>query len=83
MMDQGKVEILEGAELNQEPVFFLDAKFLPLIRINLVEKTATRVIGNFLQKRGKWVGGDQIHNNILWVKDCKGQHEDEVKVGGQ
>jgi hypothetical protein len=44
MKDHGKVEILEGAELNQEPVFFLDAKFLPLIRINLVEKTATRVI---------------------------------------
>jgi hypothetical protein len=29
------------------------------------------------------VGGGQIHNNILWVKECKGQHEDEVKVGGQ
>ena len=83
MKDQGKVEILEGAELNQELVFFLDAKFLPLIGFNLVDKTSTGVILNFLQKRGKGVGGDQIHNNILWVKDCKGQHEDEVKVGGQ
>jgi hypothetical protein len=83
MKDQGKVQILEGAELKQEPVFFLDAKFLPLIGFNLVDKTSTGVIRNFLQKRGKGVGGDQIHNNILWVKDCKGQHEDEVKVGGQ
>jgi len=44
MKDQGKVEILEGAELKQKLIFFLDAKFLRLIGINLVEKTATRVI---------------------------------------
>jgi hypothetical protein len=82
-MDQRKVEILEGAELKKEFIFFLEAKFLPLLGLNLVEKTATGVIWNFLQKREKGMGGGQIHNNILWVKSCKGQHEDEVKVGGQ
>ena len=56
MKDQGKVEILEGAELNQELIFFLDAKFLPVIGINLVHKATARVIGNFLKKRGKRVG---------------------------
>jgi len=55
MKDQGKVEILEGAELNQELIFFLDAKFLPVIGINLVQKATARVIGNFLQNEGKWV----------------------------
>ena len=61
----------------------MDAKFFPLVGLNLVEKTATGVIWNFLQKRGKGMGRGQIHNNILWVKDCKGQQEDEMKVGGQ
>jgi hypothetical protein len=82
-MDQRKVEILEGTKLQKELVFFLNAKFLPLVGLNLVDKTATGVIWNFLQKRGKGMGGDQIHNNILWVKECKGQHADEMKVGGQ
>jgi hypothetical protein len=83
VMDQRKVEILEGTKLQKEPIFFLDAKFLPLVGLNLVDKTSARVIRDFLQKRGKGVGGGQIHNNILWVKDCKGQQEDEMKVGGQ
>ena len=83
VMDQRKVEILEGTKLKKELVFFLDAKFLPLVGLNLMNKTANGVVRNFFQKRGKGVGGDQIHNNILWVKDCKGQHEDEMKVGGQ
>ena len=83
VMDQRKVEILEGTKLKKELVFFLDAKFLPLVGLNLMNKTATGVVRNFFQKRGKGVGGGQIHNNILWVKECKGQHEDEVKVGGQ
>jgi hypothetical protein len=83
VMDQRKVEILEGTKLKKELVFFLDAKFLPLVGLNLMSKTATGVVRNFFQKRGKGVGGDQIHNNILWVKDCKGQQEDEIKVGGQ
>ena len=55
MKDQGKVEILEGPELKQEPVLFLDAKLLPLIGIILVHKTSARVIGNFLKKRVKRV----------------------------
>ena len=83
VMDQRKVEILEGTKLKKELVFFLDAKFLPLVGLNLMDKTSARVIRNFLQKRAKGMGGYQIHNNILWVKDCKGQHEDEMKVGGQ
>jgi hypothetical protein len=49
--DQSKVEILEGAKLKKEPVFFLEAKLLPLIRIYLLHKTTARVIRNFLQKR--------------------------------
>jgi len=49
--NQGKVEILKGAELKKELVFFLDAKFLPLVGLNLMDKTATRVIRNFFQKR--------------------------------
>ena len=56
VMDQSKVEILERAELQKELVFLLDAKFLPLIGLNLVDKTATGVIWNFLQKRGKGMG---------------------------
>jgi hypothetical protein len=56
MKDQGKVEILEGPELKQETVLFLDAKLLPLIGIILVHKTSARVIGNFLKKRVKRVG---------------------------
>jgi hypothetical protein len=31
VMDQRKVEILEGTKLQKELVFFLDAKFLPLV----------------------------------------------------
>jgi hypothetical protein len=83
VMDQRKVEILEGTKLKKELVFFLDAKFLPLVGLNLMNKTATGVVRNFFQNWGKGVGGDQIHNNILWVKDCKGQQEDEMKAGGQ
>jgi hypothetical protein len=49
--DQSKVEILKGAKLKKEPVFFLEAKLLPLIRIYLLHKTTARVIRNFLQKR--------------------------------
>ena len=48
--DQSKVEILKRAKLNKELVFFLDAKFLPLIGVNFVDETATGVIRNFLQK---------------------------------
>ena len=81
--DQSKIEILKGAKFKKEFIFFLEAKFLPLVGLNLMNKTATGVIRNFLQKRGKGVGGGQIHNNILWVKECKGQHADEMKVGGQ
>ena len=81
--DQSKIEILKGAKFKKEFIFFLEAKFLPLVGLNLMNKTATGVMRNFFQNRGKGVGGGQIHNNILWVKDCKGQHEDEVKVGGQ
>jgi hypothetical protein len=65
MKDQGKVEILEGPELKQEPVFFLDAKLLPMIRINLVDKTTAGVIGNFLEKRRKWVGIGYRHNSSI------------------
>jgi len=56
VMDQRKVEILEGAKLKKKLVFFLDTKFLPLVGLNLVDKTAARVIRDFLQKRGKGVG---------------------------
>jgi hypothetical protein len=51
VMDQRKVEILEGAELKKEFVFFLEAKFLPLVALNLMDKTATGVVRNFFQKR--------------------------------
>ena len=54
--NQREVLIPQRTKFKQELVFLLESKFLPLIRINLVEKTATRVIGNFLQKREKWVG---------------------------
>ena len=57
VMDQRKVEILEGTKLKKEFIFFLDAKFLPLVGLNLVDKTATGVIRNFFQNRGKGVGG--------------------------
>ena len=79
---QREVLILQRTKFKQELVFLLESKFLPLIRINLVEKTATRVIGNFLQKRGKGMGGYNVHNIILWVKDGKGQLEDD-KPGWQ
>ena len=75
--NQREVLILQRTKFKQELVFLLESKFLPLIRINLVAKTATRVIGNFLQKRGKWVGVIWVHPNILWVKDGKGQLEDD------
>ena len=51
VMDQRKVEILEGTKLKKELVFFLDTKFLPLVGLNLMDKTATRVIRNFFQKQ--------------------------------
>jgi hypothetical protein len=51
VMDQRKVEILEGTKHQKEPVFFLDAKFIPLIGLNLVDKTATGVVRNFFQER--------------------------------
>jgi len=56
VMDQRQVEILEGTKLQKEPVFFLDAKFLPLIRFDLVNKTATGVIWNFIKNREKGMG---------------------------
>ena len=65
VMDQSKVEILERAELQKELVFFLDAKFLPLIGLNLVDKTATGVIWNFLQKRGKGMGIRYRHTSFI------------------
>jgi hypothetical protein len=65
MKDQGKVEILEGGELKQKLIIFLNAKLLPLIRINLVEKTAIRVIWNLLQNRGKWVGIRYRHTTSI------------------
>jgi hypothetical protein len=65
VMDQRKVEILKGAELQKELVFLLDAKFLPLIGLNLVDKTATWVIWNFLQKRGKGVGIRYRHTSFI------------------
>ena len=49
--DQSKVEILKGTKLKKEFIFFLEAKFLPLVGVNLMDKTATRVIRNFFQKR--------------------------------
>ena len=81
--DQSKIEILKGAKFKKEFIFFLEAKFLPLVGLNLMNKTATGVVRNFFQNWGKGVGGGQIHSNILWVKDCKGQLEDEMNVGGQ
>ena len=85
VMDQGKVEILEGTKLQKEPIFFLDTKFLPLVGLNLVDKTSARVIRDFLQKRRKGVGGGQIpaYNIPLGEQIAKGQQEDEMKVGGQ
>jgi hypothetical protein len=55
-MDQRKVEILEGAKLKKKLVFFLDTKFLPLVGLNLVDKTSAWVIRDFLEKRGKGMG---------------------------
>ena len=63
--NQRKVEILEGTKLQKEPVFFLDAKFLPLVGLNLVDKTSARVIRDFLQKRGKGVGIRYRHTSFI------------------
>ena len=65
VMDQRKVEILEGTKLQKEPVFFLDAKLLPLVGLNLVDKTSARVIGDFLQKRAKGVGIRYRHTSFI------------------
>lgn len=65
VMDQRKVEILEGTKLYEEPVFFLDAKFLPLVGLNLVDKTSARVIRDFLQKRAKGVGVRYRHTSFI------------------
>ena len=65
VMDKRKVEILKGAELQKELVSLLDAKFLPLIGLNLVDKTATRVIWNFLQKQGKGMGIRYRHTSFI------------------
>lgn len=65
VMDQRKVEILEGAKLKKELVFFLDAKFLPLVGLNLMNKTATGVVRNFFQKRGKRVGIRYRHTSFI------------------
>ena len=65
VMDQRKVEILEGAELKKEFIFFLEAKFLPLVGLNLMDKTATGVIRNLIQKGGKWVGIRYRHHSSI------------------
>jgi hypothetical protein len=65
VMDQRKVEILEGTKLQKELVFFLDAKFLPLVGLNLVDKTSARVIWDFLQKRRKGVGIRYRHTSFI------------------
>jgi len=65
MKDQGKVEILEGAELKKEFVFFLEAKFLPLVGLNFMDKTATGVVRNLIQKGGKWVGIRYRHHSSI------------------
>jgi hypothetical protein len=63
--NQREVLIPQRTKLQKELVFLLESKLLPLIRINLVEKTATRVIGNFLQKRGKGVGIRYRHTSFI------------------
>ena len=65
VMDQRKVEILEGTKLKKELVFFLDAKFLPLVGLNLMNKTATGVVRNFFQKREKRVGIRYRHTSFI------------------
>ena len=65
VMDQRKVEILEGTKLKKELVFFLEAKFLPLVGLNLMDKTSAGVIWNFLQKRGKGVGIRYRHTSFI------------------
>ena len=65
VMDQRKVEILEGTKLKKELVFFLDAKFLPLVGLNLMDKTSARVIRNFLQKRAKGMGIRYRHTSFI------------------
>ena len=65
VMDQRKVEILEGVKLKKKLVFFLDTKFLPLVGLNLVDKTAARVIRDFLEKRGKGMGIRYRHTSFI------------------
>jgi len=50
--NQREVLIPQRTKFKQELVFLLESKFLPLIGLNLVDKTATGVIWNFLQQRG-------------------------------
>ena len=65
VMDKRKVEILEGAKLKKEFVFFVDTKLLPLIGINVVDKAAAGVKWDFLQKRGKGVGIRYRHTTSI------------------
>jgi hypothetical protein len=48
-------------------------ELFPMIRINLVHKTASGWIWSFLQRQDKRVRKNQFHPTILWVKDGKGQ----------
>jgi len=65
VMEQRKVEIFEGTKLKKELVFSLDAKFLPLVGLNLMNKTATGVVRNFFQKREKRVGIRYRHTSFI------------------
>jgi len=55
VMNQCKIEILEGTELKKELVLFLDTKLLPLIGFNLVHKTTAGVKRDLVQKEAKGV----------------------------
>jgi len=65
VMDQRKVQILERTELKQEPVIFVDTKLLPLIGINVVDKTAAGVKWDFLQERDKGMGIRYRHTTSI------------------
>ena len=63
--DEGDVTLLQRAELKEKTIVLFEAEFLPLIRVDPVEKSPAGVMGNLLQdgEQGMGVSFEHCYTN--------------------
>jgi hypothetical protein len=59
--DEGEIAFLQRAELKEKTVVLFEAKLLPLVRVDPVEKGPAGVMGNLLQDGEQGMGGGLEH----------------------